>query len=366
MKKELKNIKSLINQDSKYQNVEKKLDFSDFNNVPVQKAKRNNWLKVFIPVTAIGLAMIIATSIVVPNLSINKQNKINVSGTPTSEQVTPTKEVHMEPVSEDAMSFYMNNAYSKGSAVPKPTTTIRDIYSLYKNNPEDFNTMKENIGVYNLVRENKLHCYYVNKELHEAVESQLKQGRRTSDIFLPWRGLTAYVEGFHYYNLSNSVKDPQIMEMSVDIDIDSVDLVLNDYYLLDIVIYYHDSNIENLSFIDFVSYTESNGKAVVYVSNMDDSIKFCSWTFTNPTKTNLQTKKYYEFFWAIDYLSFEITQENGIEVAKERFVFNQSDPSFYDDIEECIINKSNLVEGSNSKSYYVTFDFNKLVKLFGF
>lgn len=365
MKKELNNIKNLINQNPKYQNIEKKLDYSDFNNSTVPQTKQNNWLKVFIPVTAIGLAMIIAVSIVVPNLSIRKQSKINVSDTPTSEQVIPNKEAHMEPVSEDVMSFYMNNAYSKGSYLPRPITTISNIYNLYKNDPEEFNEMKENIGVYNLVKENKLHCYYVNKELHEAVNEQLKHGRRTSDIFLPWRGLTAYVEGFHYYNLSASVEDPQIMEMSVDIDIDSVDLVLNDYYLLDIVRYYNESSFEDFFFIDFVSYTESSGKAVIGASDTKDSIKYCSWTY-GPIKSYLQTKKYYGFFWTIDYLSFEITLENGIEVAKERFVFNQSDPSFYDDIEECIISKSNLVEDSNSKSYDVTFDFNKLVKLFGF
>ena len=365
MKKELKNIKSLIDQNPKYQNIEKKLDYSDFNNSTVPQTKQNNWLKVFIPVTAIGLAMIIAVSIVVPNLSIRKQSKINVSDTPTSEQVILNKEAHMEPVSEDVMSFYMNNAYSKGSYVPRPITTISDIYKLYKNDPEEFNEMKKNIGVYNLVKENKLHCYYVNKELHEAVNEQLKHGRRTSDIFLPWRGLTAYVEGFHYYNLSASVEDPQIMEMSVDIDIDSVDLVLNDYYLLDIVRYYNESSFEDFFYIDFVSYSEISGKAVIGASDTKDSIKYCSWTY-NPISSYLQTKKYYGFFWTIDYLSFEITLENGIEVAKERFVFNQSDPSFYDDIEECIISKSNLVEGSNSKSYDVTFDFNKLVKLFGF
>lgn len=365
MKKELNNIKSLIDQNPKYQNVEKKLDYNDFNNAPVQKRKPNNWLKVFIPVTAICLIMIVAASIFVPNLLSNNQNRMNNLPISSSQQTTPNKEAHMEPVSEDVMSFYMKNAYSKGSAQPIQITTIKDIYNRYKNDPENFNIMKENIGVYNLVKENKLHCYYVNKELHEAVEDQLKHGRRTSDIFLPWRGLTAYVEGFHYYNLSASVEDPQIMEMSVDIDIDSVDLVLNDYYLLDIVRYYNESSFEDLVHIDFVSYTESSGKAVIGASDTKDSIKYCSWTY-NPISSYLKTKKYYGFFWTVDYASFEITLENGIEVAKERFVFNQSDPSFYDDIEECIISKSNLYEGSNSKSYDVTFDFNKLVKLFGF
>ncbi len=365
MKKELNNIKNLIDQNPKYQNIEKKLDYSDFNNSTVPQTKQNNWLKVFIPVTAICLTVIIASSIVVPNLLSNKQSRMNNLPISSSQQTTPNKEAHMEPVSEDVMSFYMNNAYSKGNYLPIAPITISDIYNRYKNDPEVFNEMKEDIGVYNLVKENKLHCYYVNKELHEAVNERLKQGRRTSDTFLPWRGLTAYVEGFHYYNLSASVNDPQIMEMSVDIDIDSVDLVLNDYYLLDIVRYYNDPNIDDFSFIDFVSYTESSGKAVIGASDTKDSIKCCSWTYNSTIKSYLQTKKYYGFFWTVVYASFEITLENGIEVAKERFVFNQSDPSFYDDIEECIISKSNLVEGSNSKSYYVTFDFNKLVKLFG-
>ena len=63
MKKELKKIKSLINQTPKYQNIESKLDFNDFNDEPVQKVNHHHWLKIFIPVASISLATIIAVSI---------------------------------------------------------------------------------------------------------------------------------------------------------------------------------------------------------------------------------------------------------------------------------------------------------------
>lgn len=283
----------------------------------------------------------------------------SISSEPSSSLIEQPQYV-LEPISDELISFYMENAYSKGSASVRESFNIKNLYKYHKSIPEELDRWRPYYWTYNLYAENRLHCYYVNKDLHEAVNEQLKQGRRTSDIFLPWRGLTAYVEGFHYYHLSASVEDPQIMDVDFDVNVDFVPLVLNDYYLLDIVRYYNEPSFEDY-YIDFVDYFENDGKAIFDISNMKSYIKFGGWPY-NP---NAERQNHYHFYYNIDYFSFEIMQENCIEVVKEKFTFSRLfDYNYYDDIESCIIEKTLIESNQDYDEYYVTFDYNKIIKLF--
>ncbi len=361
MKKELKKIKSLINQTPKYQNIENKLDFNDFNDEPVQKVNHHHWLKVFIPVTAIGLAMIIAVSIVVPNLSTNKQNKINVSVTPTSEQVIPNKETHMEPVSEDVMSFYLNNTQF-GSDNPAEPTTVWTLYNRFKQYPEEWHLFQENKEIYDLVAESKIHFYYVTKEVYDAVDQVLKTVS-VYDSELPWRGLTAYIYAQNNGNgstfLSEELANQPIMEVVLNDEIDCIEKVVNGYYLLDIIRYYNDLDYENFYYIDFVPYQIINNQITIKTSELRMTFKGFDCTWHN--REIRSSKAGCCYFSSIKSLCSEIILKNNVETVEERFKYLNltDDPQFYDDLEKCIIEKTSI--GSNT--YNIIFDYQKLLAL---
>lgn len=361
MKKELKNIKSLINQDSKYQNVEKKLDFSDFNNVPVQKAKQNNWLKVFIPVTAICLTVIIASGIVVPNLLSNKQSRMNNLPISSSQQTTPNKQVVMEPVSEKTMSFYLNNTQF-GSDNPAEPTTVWTLYNRFKQYPEEWHLFQENKEIYDLVAESKIHFYYVTKEVYDAVDQVLKTVS-VYDSALPWRGLTAYIYARNNGNgstfLSEELANQPIMEVVLNDEIDCIEKVANGYYLLDIIRYYNDLDYENFYYIDFIPYQIINNQITIKTSELRMTFKGFDCTWHN--REIRSSKAGCCYFSSIKSLCSEIILKNNVETVEERFKYINltDDPQFYDDLDKCIIEKTSI----DSNTYNIIFDYQKLVFL---
>ena len=50
------------------------------------------------------------------------------------------------------------------------------------------------------------------------------------------------------------------MEIDFNIETNQIKENINDYYLLDIVRYYNDANIENFTFVDFVSNNKKTTK----------------------------------------------------------------------------------------------------------
>ena len=330
-----------------YEKTKSKLHFDGFHSGNIMKASPKKALSIAIPVTAVCMIAVIA-AIVIP---ITLKHQSNVQ----------SNQIAMKPISNDVLSFYLKNTSFGSNDIPSGTS-VGMLYNTYKQKPEQMADLAQKKEIFSLSAESSLRCYYVTKEVLDAVNQQFVP---PSDFMLPWRGLTAYCYGYSYGSWPDDLKNAQLMEAVIDASTNQIDTNINDYYLLDVVRYYNDPNIDDFSFIDFISYSADDNQALVNLVTSKDSYKFCSCTFTNPNK--LQNIANYSYVYLLDYHSFEITQEDGIEVVNDTFGYlHRDDPHYYDEIDNCIIRKTFIKSQGNYDFYDVTFDYEKLVKLFGF
>ena len=333
---------------STYEKIKSKLNFDGFPSESIMKASPKKAVSIAIPVTAI-CTIAVAATIVIP---ITSKHQSNVQ----------SNQISMKPISNDVLSFYLKNSSFGFNDIPSGTS-VGMLYNTYKQKPEQIADLAQKKKIVSLSAESSLRCYYVTKEVHEAIEQQLFA--EPDDFMLPWRGLTTYCYGYNYGSWSNDLKNAQLMEVVIDANTNQIDTNINDYYLLDIVRYYNDSSIENFTFVGFVSYSADDNKVLINLNDSKDSYKYCSCTFTNPNK--LQNIANYSYVYLLNYHSFEITQEDGIEVVNDTFGYlHRDDPHYYDEIDNCIIRKTFIKSQANYDFYDVTFDYEKLVKLFGF
>lgn len=345
--KTLNNIASLVSNTPKYKGIESKLDFTSFANEAIYRPNKRNVLKVAIPVTAICMVAVIA-AIVIP---ITLKHQSNVQ----------SNQIAMKPISNDVLSFYLKNTSFGSNDIPSGTS-VGMLYNTYKQKPEQMADLAQKKEIFSLSAESSLRCYYVTKEVLDAVDQQFVP---PSDFMLPWRGLTAYCYGYNHGSWSDDLKNAQLMEVVIDAKTNQIDTNINDYYLLDIVRYYNDPNIDDFNFIDFISYSEDGNQVLINLSESKEFYKYCSCTIINPNK--LQKRINYSYVYLLDYHSFEITQEDGIEVVNDTFGYlHRDDPHYYDEIDNCIIRKTYIKSQTNCDFYDVTFDYEELVKLFGF
>lgn len=354
MSKTLNNIASLVSNTPNYTNIKNKLDFNGFESKSALKANNKKTLKLLIPLSAVCAVAVVAVIVVPISLRNNSNNQISV-----------------EPVSDELLSFYLKNT-SFGSADLPQGTSVGMLYNTYKQHPERMSEFTQRKEIFNLTAENKIHCYYVTKEVMDAVNQQFVP---PSDFMLPWRGLTAYCYG--YYNLPEDLKAQELMELEIDAESSIINAKINNYYLLDIVRFYSDSSIDDYHWIDFVDYKVKKNQTILYTNESKESISYCTCTFTNPNKLSEKERIYnYSYLCILDYHGFEIERDSNREVAIDTFAFDSrhadvdNDVTYYDDINACIISKE-LLSSSNNYGYLyqiynVIFDFDKLVKLFGF
>ena len=342
-KRIIKNINNSIPSSNKYKNIETKLDFNGFQTGNIPKTRKS--LKLIIPISAICTALVVA-AIVVP-VTLSKQNEQTI----------------LNPVSDEIMSFYLKNS-SFGSADIPEGTSVGGLYDTYKQRPEKMAELAQRKEIFNLKVENKIHCYYVTKEVLDAVNQLFVP---PDDYMVPWRNLTAY--GYGYYGFSEDLKAQKLMEVEVDTDVEKIQAKIDNYYLLDAVRFYTDSSIDDYYWIDFVNYDIKEGLAIINASGFKDSYKYCSCTFTNPNKLREEEILIYNYNYVsvLDFHSFEIMQEDDIETVNETFRYiHIEDPYYYDELNDCIIRKTFVDSYGNRDAYDVTFDYQKLVKLFGF
>lgn len=333
---------------STYEKIESKLNFDGFHSGNIMKASPKKALRIVIPFTAICTVAVVA-AIVIP-ITLKHQSNVQPN------------QIAMKPISNDVLSFYLKNSSFESNDIPSGTS-VGMLYNTYKQKPERMVDLAQKKEIYSLSAESSLRCYYATKEVHEAVEQQLFA--EPDDFMLPWRGLTAYCYGYRYGSWPDNLKNAQLMEVVIDAETNQIETNINDYYLLDIVRYYNDSNVDDFNFIDFISYSKDDDQTLINLSESKDSYKYCSCTFTSPNK--LQNIANYSYVYLLDYHSFEITQEDGIEVVNDTFGYlHRDDSHYYDEIDNCVIRKSFIESQANCDFYDVTFDYDKLVKLFGF
>lgn len=351
-KRIINNINECIPSANTYKNIETKLDFNGFQTGNIPKTKKP--LKFIIPISAICTALVVA-AIVVP-VTLSKQNEQTI----------------LNPISNEIMSFYLKNTSFNGSGDIPQGTSVGGLYNTYKQRPEKMAELASNKEIFNLTAENKIHCYYVTKEVLDAVNQQLVP---PNDSMLPWRGLTAY--GYGYYGLSEDLKAQELMEAEIDTDVEKIQTKIDNYYLLDAVRFYTDSSIDDYYWIDFVNYDIKEDLAIFNISDVKNAYKYCTCTFINPNKLSEKDRIYnYSYLCILDFHGFEIETEGNREIAKDTFAFDSrhtdvdNDVNYYDDINACIISKELLSSTNNYgylyEIYNVIFDFDKLVKMFGF
>ena len=352
MKKTLESISSLVTTSFNYQKIKDKLVFCGFQHE--QSIRGDNYRKTFqriiLPVL-IG-STIIAAFAFVPYVADSVYHSLQ----------KPNNQTNMRPISKELMSYYFDSC-SSASGDLAGKASVAFLYSKYKQAPEEMDELIQREETYTLKADEVIHCYYVTNDVYDAVQKELLHAS-PDDFLMPWRGLTSY---FNRYNSWDEyLKNQKIMELDVSVGAQSIKTIVDDYYLLDIVRYYNDLSIDNYSFVGFVDYDIENNQALINVDNTADSIKYFSYSFTNPNK--LSNRPNYCFLWALDYNSLKIAKENGVEVINETFGYLSHDdnPHYYDDLDECVIKKT-YVGSVGKKDYYdVTFDFVKLIELFGF
>lgn len=354
MNKTLNKISALVPNNPNYQGVADKLNFDSFQGEAITQPKRIKVLRIVIPTASVCTLAIVA-AIVVPitlNNHLNNQTKNHVIA-------------DMNPISNEMMSFYLENTSFNGSGDIPQGTSVGGLYNTYKQRPENMAELAQRKEIYTLLGENQFHCYYVTKEVYDKVNEQLNFPP-ASDSLVPYRHLTAYINGYKNGNWGEELKSQQLMEITVPINSNYIEFKIENYYLLDIVRLYQDSNIDNFSFIAFANHEVIEGdQASIKKDSLKDSYKYFSCTFTNPNK--LTKKINYSYLSVLDFHSFEITKESSKEVVVDTFAYvHRNDAHYYDELNDCIVRKTFVESYTNCDFYDVTFDYDKLVKLFGF
>lgn len=324
--------------------------------------KTKKSLKVVVLVTIV-CTFAIVSAIVIPIVASKvKSNNIQNESTLVEDK---TSEMDMKPVSNDLISSLLGNiTFASGDI--RTGTSVGGIYNTYKQSPEKMPDLAEKIEFFSLRSENIFRCIYAKKEVCDAVENESSYYDLMENSVYPWRGLTAYFFGIRYDDTwTDELKNSQLMEIDFNIEINQIKANVNDYYLLDIVRYYNDANIENFTFVDFVSYSKKNNEVLINFSESKGSLKYFSCTFTSPNKYNKQRD--FTYLCLLDYHGVEIVQDDEAEIIKDVFRYsNKTDPHYYDEIDACIIEKKFIKTYADYDYYEAIFNYDMLMKLFGF
>ena len=256
------------------------------------------------------------------NGNTNSQQQISQPSSFSSQK----QQVEIKPVPDDLMAFYLELTTIGGSAnsaiIP---TTINQLYTIYKSDDEQMVTIAEHSEELTLIGEQKYHCYYAKKEIVDAVLERKKYPSAVGNI-IPWRNLTAYITLYHSDTWQETFKSQPIMEAEISTDAKTISNIIGDYYLLDIVRLYDCSNetSENTC-IDFVSFKTNDNEALISDNNKSDTIKYRWCKLQNVGSffyDNGATTSKYQYLSNIEYVSFQIIEENGLETIKENFTYD--------------------------------------------
>lgn len=299
------------------------------------------------------------------------QSNIDSSSNVIQSSETTKLSYNLKTIDEMVMSYF--DTVKFGATDVPETTTVLGLYNCFKQNKERWTLYKQNKVVYNLSSEDKIRCYYVKKDVRDAITKVLNTVG-VSDSLLPWRGLTAYLYARNNGNgsiyLSKELANQPIMEVVLSDETDCVDVMVDGYYLLDIIRYYNDLDFGNFRFVDFVPFENNNNFITIKTNELKKAFKGfdASWIKREVRSANIG----YHFFPDIDYICSEITIKDNIEVVEQTFEYNSylddTDQHYFDDLDECVIKKTPIVSelNFNKEKYNIIFDYQKLMTLFGF
>lgn len=306
----------------------------------------------------------------------NNYFSISISSNESSSSSLDDSKYNLKPISNDLMSFYERNInLDEGSQEYHPLS-ISYLYDTFKNKPDYFVSIKEKYMQYDLIGENKYHCYYVTIDILDASNKAKPIFGSNYTIYFSVRGITNYFIARNTSMFSKEMMNQPILEMEVSSSIESVPTKIDNYYLLDIVRYYQPQANDNItsephSFICFSTYSEIDGYALIDQEANKDTLTFCGNAYHDYLDI-LPLNNYY-LLNIFDYYNLEILNKNNVAVVIESFAFDSAytkdNPAYYDDIESCIVSKEYAETtnyGNNTREFYdIVFDYKKIEGLFG-
>ncbi len=362
MKQDLDKISSLVSTDPHYEKVKQRLNFEESSTSVSSRSisSKKRALKLIIPVSALCNVAAVLISILIPTF----KNRHHSS---------------LQPISDELMSFYIDSVSNKSIDADLATPySVNLFYDYYQENVNDLHILIMNRALINLEVENQYLCYYVKKDVLDAVEWHFEHGPFQDDCSLPWRKLTAYFEGclYGFYldeQKNNELNNSKIMELIVGVDDKVIQSQIGDYYLLDIVRYYKDTNYnDDHYFIDFVDYDILNNEVLIDTIKSKELLEYCFFKYDPIYR---YTGKF-SYLYAFENCAWNIEKDDVHEVVNELFCYqglkSETNENYYNELNECIIRKTYIETQTrlyggryyDDVLYEITFDFNKLIELF--
>lgn len=293
----------------------------------------------------------------------SSSNQLSSSSTSSNEQ--PQYDLH--PISSDVMVLYARTTIGV-YVEPGPSCTIGSLYEYYNSSPNYLSMFQGKQKVYNLAAESKIHCYYVSKDVHDAVETILAVIGRTNGI--PWRNLNAYIYGYNYGKgstlFSEELLNQPIMEAVLSDETEHIAAMVDGYYFLDIVRYFNDLDYDGFSFIDFVPYQFNDNEIKIDNSGFIKTYRCLVCRSNNP---NVRPEGcMFQYFSHVDYGSgIEILTKDNVEVLRDkRFLYDTyKDANYYDKLDECILEKTYVETSLRGDVFDIIFNYQKTMTLLG-
>ena len=362
-KKNIDKISSPISDSPDYKHIEESLDFGAVQNDYSLKNKSKKRLLIGFSASILCLSVAIV-GVLVPVISYNNEKN--------------NQEI-LQPIPDDLNSFFKASTSSMfGSPDIGFSPTISSLY--FSQNEPNYNNssyyqLVKNSNEWNINGEMKYHCFYVTKEIYSTIEEW--SPLLPDELFnnMPKRGITKffYCNWCGYLHGGLDGQESNMMEMIIDSSVKKVSLQIGDYYLLDIVRYFKYERYPHFSLIDCVSYQTKKTKALIDQSEHKDKLRFRYLSlFDMEKQDSYYSNRKYEFLNSMLDMSFEIIQENGLEMLFEksewRYYYHlDENPAYYDELDKCIVRIEEIVEEKDCLLYKgIYYDYIKISNLIGF
>ena len=356
-----KNINAAVPYSQSFDHIRKNIDYSCISSPTTISTKRKK--KINIIFTSATFFVVLASTIA--TISIVLANTKQAS----------KEQLLLSPMPNDLFSFYESHL-NTGNNEPATPTTLNGLYAIVKDNSvETISSSIQQSDELNMMGDDEYHCYYVTNEVYETIENQ--PGLEPSYTVVPFRGLYAYM--YLYQRFSDELKQQKIMECIVDINVDTFEINIGNYRLLDIVRYYKEVNYQDRPVIDFIPFFIEGGQAFIekdYQKRDEFKYRFITLDYPSSGKSIFENNQFkYILNNSLANFSLLVEKEKDIEVVKTDIAYMsyiiKDNPNYYNEIDECIINKEfvyrfNYSNGDYLDHYDAIFDYNKLVSLFGF
>ena len=291
--------------------------------------------------------------------SFTSSSEINFSFSSTKSNESShslSEQLHydLKPIPDDLTSYYKSN-FNDEIGEPDQGIGIAGLYRLYKEDKERLMRQLEYKCVYDMSLETSYRCYYLRQSAYdEFLAANIRGCEFNYWLNSAYSGLVSFFSGINMHRFSEETMNQPIMELIVDSKTESIPNKIDDYCLLDVVRYYrfnntkiygeYNPNYEPQIVIDFMTFESGDELAIINKKETKDRYRFFNSSFAKPEDFFNYNTQYYKFSFFAKLTWFigreEIVEENGVDVINAGlYYYKNVDPSFNDDLEECVIRK---------------------------